>query len=148
MNATEKTKITVSATVSAPLKTVWHCYTAPEHIVHWNFASPDWHCPKAENDLQIGGMFNYYMAAKDGSFGFDFSGKFTRIIAQKQLDFVLDDGRTVSLTFEEIGAETHVTETFEAESENSLASQQEGWQAILNNFKEYVESLKYVFRLV
>ena len=26
----------------------------PEHIIHWNFASDDWHCPTAENDLIIG----------------------------------------------------------------------------------------------
>lgn len=90
MSTTAKPKITVSATINAPLKTVWHRYTAPEHIVNWNFASPDWHCPQAENDLHIGGMFSYYMAAKDGSFGFEFRGTFTNITPEKQLDFLPD----------------------------------------------------------
>jgi hypothetical protein len=31
-------------------------------------------------------------------------------------------------------------ETFEAESTNSIDMQRGGWQAILNNFKKYVEA--------
>ncbi len=141
MSENVKPKITVSATIAAPLKTVWNCFTAPEHIVHWNFASPDWECPSAENDLTVGGRFTYQMAAKDGSFAFDFCGTFTNITPKKQVDFVLDDDRTVSLSFKTVGDETLVTETFEAENENSLELQEGGWQAILNNFKTYTETL-------
>jgi uncharacterized protein YndB with AHSA1/START domain len=68
--------------------------------VNWNFASDDWHSPEASNDFQVGGKFVYTMAAKDGSFSFDFSGKFTEITLQKTISYLLDDGRKVDITFE------------------------------------------------
>jgi len=37
---------------------------------------------------------------------------------------------------------TVVTETFDAETENPLEMQQTGWQAILNNLKQYTETTK------
>lgn len=74
MNTNKKTEITVSVIVNAPLQKVWQFWTLPEHIKQWNFASDDWHTPKAENDLQVGGKFLSRMEAKDGSFGFDFWG--------------------------------------------------------------------------
>ena len=54
----EATKITIHATISAGIQKVWNYYTQPEHITKWNFASPDWHCPSASNDMRIGGKYN------------------------------------------------------------------------------------------
>ncbi len=137
----EKVKITVEATINAPIEKVWHAWTNPEDIMAWNNASPDWHTPKAENDLRIGGKFVYTMAAKDGSFSFDYWGIYDEITTNKSIAFTLGDNRTVSITFTENGNETAVSETFEAETENSVELQQGGWQAILNNFKNYVEKI-------
>ncbi len=133
--------IQVEIQIHASIETVWDCFTNPKHIVHWNFASPDWHCPKAINDLRDGGEFHYTMAAKDGSFEFDFWGTFQQIEDFKKLEIVLGDDRKMSVIFEPKGDETILTELFEPESENSHELQKAGWQAILSNFKNYVQSL-------
>jgi uncharacterized protein YndB with AHSA1/START domain len=135
------TKITVEATVNAPIDTVWRCWTEPEHIMQWNSASPDWHTPSATVDLKEGGTFTSRMEAKDGSMGFDFGGTYTKVMEHKQIDYVMGDGRTVSITFDSHGGHTHISETFDAESENPIEMQQAGWQSILDNFKMYVESI-------
>jgi len=132
--------IQVETQIQASVETVWDCFTNPKHIVHWNFASPDWHCPKAINDLREGGEFHYTMAAKDGSFEFDFWGTFQQIEDVKKLEIVLGDDRKMSVIFEPKGDETILTELFEPELENSHELQKAGWQAILSNFKNYVEA--------
>jgi uncharacterized protein YndB with AHSA1/START domain len=53
--------IKVETLIQASIETVWDCFTNPKHIIHWNFASPDWHCPKATNDLIEGGEFHYFI---------------------------------------------------------------------------------------
>ncbi len=110
--------------------------------MRWNFASDDWCCPRAENDLQIGGVFNYRMEAKDGSVGFDFSGTYTGVEKEKRINYVMAgaDARAVSIEFEERDNGCSVRETFEAENENSLELQKMGWQSILDNFKKHVEA--------
>lgn len=133
-------KITIQATVKADVQKAWDCYTLPEHITNWNFASDDWHCPSAENDLQPGGRYKARMEAKDGSFGFDFEATYDEIINQKKIVYTLDDGRKVVTDFEDLDGKTKVTTMFDAESENSIDMQKEGWQAILNNFKKYTEA--------
>ena len=133
--------ITVKANIKAPLTMVWKSWTEPNHVQNWNFASNDWHCPTAENDFTIGGEFHYMMAAKDGSFSFDFWGKFVVIEDEKLIETMLGDGRKVSVLFESIGEEIIVTETFEPEDTNPIELQEQGWQAILNNFKNYAEGL-------
>jgi uncharacterized protein YndB with AHSA1/START domain len=140
MSTTEKTMITVSTTVNAPLEKVWRFWTSPEHIMKWNSASDDWWTPRAENDLRTGGKFNSRMEARDGSFGFDFNGTYTLVEPQKTIEYEMEDGRVVSISFETVGNETLVTEVFEAESTNSIEMQQFGWQAIVDNFKKYVEN--------
>lgn len=132
--------ITIQATINAPLETVWQLYTQPEHIMQWNSASDDWHTPKAENDLQVGGTFFSRMEAKDGSMGFDFSGTYTDVQEHRYIEYKLEDGRKVMITFDTNDGATHVVVHFEAESENSEEMQREGWQAILNNFKKYAEN--------
>lgn len=131
--------ITVSETIYAPLSAVWACYTEPKHITGWNFASDDWHCPKAENDFQVGGKLCWTMAAKDGSFSFDFRGTFSSITPMSAIEYTIADGRKVWFRFEEMGDSVLVTETFEPEGQNPAEMQKAGWQAILTNFKRYVE---------
>jgi len=133
-------KITVEATVAAPIDKVWESWTAPQHIQKWNNASEDWHTPKATNDLRTGGNFLTRMEAKDGSFGFDFEGTYTEVIKHEFIAYELGDGRKVSITFENYGASTKVVETFDPENENPIDMQKDGWQAILNNFKTYTEN--------
>jgi uncharacterized protein YndB with AHSA1/START domain len=140
MKTPEKTVIIVEATIQAPVETVWKLWTDPKHIIHWNHASDDWHTTRAENDLRAEGRFLSRMEAKDGSFGFDFSGKHTRVEQHKQIENTLDDGRNMQVLFFPRGDVTAITEAFEAEQENSIELQKEGWQAILNNFKKYVEA--------
>lgn len=133
------TKITVSASINAPVEKVWDCFTNPSHIVNWNFASDDWHCPRAENDVRIGGKYNARMEAKDGSFGFDFITIYTEVEVYKKLSYTMEDGREASTVFEGIENKTNVTTIFDAENENPVEAQQQGWQMILNNFKKYTE---------
>jgi uncharacterized protein YndB with AHSA1/START domain len=131
--------IIVFVNINASLDKVWEFWNYPIHIQNWYFASPNWHCPKAENDLQVGKSFNIRMEAKDGSFGFDFEGKYTYINDLQLIEYVLADYRKVITTFEKQENSVLVTQKFDAEKENSEEMQQNGWQAILNNFQKYVE---------
>jgi uncharacterized protein YndB with AHSA1/START domain len=136
----DKTTITIEATVNAAADTVWRCMTEPEHITQWNFASDDWCCPSAETDLNVGGQYRARMEAKDGSFGFDFEAVFDEIDEPRKLGYTLTDGRKVITEFEPQGDATRVVTVFDAETQNSADMQRNGWQAILDNFKRYVES--------
>lgn len=133
------TAITVSTTVNAPLEHVWKAWNTPEDITQWYFASDDWHAPSATNDLRVDGRFKTRMEAKDGSFGFDFEGTYTNIDGKQTIEYSMDDGRKVSIKFEDMGESTKVTETFDAETQNPEEMQRAGWQAILDNFKKHVE---------
>lgn len=135
------TTITIQATITAPVEVVWQFWTEPEHIQNWNAASDDWHTTKAENDLRPGGTFSSRMEAKDGSFGFDFSGIYDEIKEYQYIAYTLGDGRKVQITFTgNSDDETNIVSTFEAETQNPIEMQKGGWQAILNNFKKYTES--------
>lgn len=138
--ANKKHTITVEATVNAPVEKVWELWTKPEHITKWNNASEDWHTPHAENDLRVGGRFSSRMEAKDGSFAFDFGGVYDEVKINEYIAYTLDDGRKVKISFLANDRATKVTESFEAEDTNPIEMQQEGWQAILDNFKKYTEA--------
>lgn len=140
METQEKTIITVESTINAAVEKVWKYWTKPEHITKWNNASDDWHTPRAENDLQVGGSFVTRMEAKDGSFGFDFGGVYDAVRKNEYIEYTMGDGRKVKVTFSSQGNKTKVMETFEAEIENSIDTQRGGWQAILDNFKKYTET--------
>ncbi len=133
-------KITVSVIVHANLSQTWEAFTSPASIVRWNFASEDWCCPRATNTLKADGDFNYRMESTDGKAGFDFCGRYTRVLPTDRIEYVLGDDRAVSIEFRDRGQETEVIETFEAETENSLELQKQGWQAILDNFKKHAEA--------
>jgi uncharacterized protein YndB with AHSA1/START domain len=140
MESDNKTNITVEATVNAPVEKAWEYFTKPEHIVKWSHASDDWHTTKAENDLRVGGEFSSRMEAKDGSYGFDFGGVYDVVDINKKIEYTLGDGRKVSIDFSSANDATKVSETFEAESTNSIEMQKGGWQAIMDNYKKYTEN--------
>ena len=64
--------ITVQSNIQAPIQKVWEFFTNPQHVINWNFAMPEWHCPSATNQLEVGGEFHYTMSARDNSMSFDF----------------------------------------------------------------------------
>lgn len=109
--------------------------------MQWCSASPEWHVPRAENDLRNGGKFLTRMEAKDGSMGFDFEGIYSEVETHKKIAYGMSDGRKVEITFEAAGNTTSITETFDAETQNPIEMQRGGWQAILDNFKNYTESI-------
>lgn len=133
-------KIELKTTINAPVYKVWSCFTLPEHIINWNFASEGWYCPKAENDLKPGGKFNYRMEARDDDIGFDLMGIYDTIISLKRISYHLEDNRNVEILFEEFEGYTTVTEIFDTEEQNPIEIQSQGWQAILDNFRRYTEN--------
>jgi uncharacterized protein YndB with AHSA1/START domain len=132
-------KITVETVVEAPIAEVWRIYTTPDDIKQWNTASNEWHTTKATVDLRVGGTFMSRMEAKDGSFGFDFAGTYTRIVPLQLIEYTFGD-RACVVEFVTGATGVTVRVTFDAESENSVEQQRQGWQAILINFARYVES--------
>lgn len=132
--------IKIEALVDAPPDKVWECWTAPEHISQWNFASDDWCCPHAHSDLQVGGKYLARMEAKDGSVGFDFEARFDTVEPGQALAYTMTDGRRAITHFSEDGEATRIRTEFDPESTNPIQMQRDGWQAILDNFKRYVES--------
>lgn len=141
MQTTERPIITVEAIVDVPIDKAWQSWTDPEHIKRWNAASADWHTTSATNDLRTGGIFTSRMEAKDGSMGFDFAGVYDVVNEKEYIEYTLADGRKVVITFTAMDHQTRVVESFEAEAENTLEMQKAGWQAIMNNYKEYTEKL-------
>jgi uncharacterized protein YndB with AHSA1/START domain len=141
MSSRLNSPISISTDIKAPVDKVWEAWSNPEHITRWNSASPDWHTPKASNDLKKGGKFTSRMEAKDGSMGFDFSGIYDDVQVNKLIAYTMEDDRKVEIRFTDNGNSTKIEQDFEAESENTRELQQAGWQAILDNFKTYVENL-------
>lgn len=135
-------KITIDALVLANQKKVWDFFNNPKHITQWNYALDEWHCPTAENDLRVGGKLKARMEAKDGSFGFDFEATYDEVIELKKIAYTIPDGRKVVTTFEETKEGTKIVTVFDAENENPMEMQKNGWQAILNNFQQYTQKTK------
>lgn len=133
-------RISIETEVKASPAAVWNAWVSPEDITRWNFATDEWHCPKAEISLKLGGTFSYRMEAKDGSMGFDFEGMFTEIQPHRLIRFELEDSRVVTVEFLETAEGVRLVESFDAEDKNSAEQQKQGWQSILNNFKKHVES--------
>src|SRR5260221_14386840 len=118
METANKPTITVENTVNAPVEKVWKHWTSPEHITKWNNASDDWHTPRAENDLRVGGKFVSRMEAKDGSMGFDFGGTYDEGRINEYIEYTIGDGRKVTITFTPQGNSSKLVETFETEQTN------------------------------
>lgn len=134
------TRITVSAVVNKPVAHVWRIWTDPAHITQWCAASDDWHCPKATNDPRTGGKFSSTMAARDGSASFDFEGVYDEVQLHKRIAYTMGDGRTCEILFTEEDGGTKVVESFDAEAQNPVEMQRDGWQAILDWFKKHAEA--------
>lgn len=132
-------KISVETNIKAPVAKVWRAYITPDDIKQWNATSDDWHTTKSTVDLRVGGAFTSRMEAKDGSAGFDFSGTYTRIVPNELIEFSFDN-RTAAVEFVADVNGVMVRVTFDAETENSVEQQRQGWQAILNNFSQHVEA--------
>jgi len=133
-------QITVETVINEPVEKVWEYYNAPQHIRKWNHASADWHCPRASNDLRVNGTFTFRMEEKVGGEGFDFSGKYDAVELHEKIAYTMEDGRKVLISFEPLGNSTHMKIAFDPETQNTIELQQSGWQAILENFKTYVEN--------
>jgi uncharacterized protein YndB with AHSA1/START domain len=133
-------RIDIHATVFVPINKVWDYYTEAKHITNWNFASDDWTCPSATNQLIVGGKYSARMEARDGSFGFDFEGIYDEVVIGEKFDLTFMDNRKMTVVFSENENNTGVQISFEPETENPIELQREGWQMILNNFKKYTES--------
>ena len=139
METGNNSKITVEVAVNEPIEKVWKYWTESQHITKWYNASDDWHTPFSENDLRVGGKFLTRMEAKDGSFRFDYRGIYDEVKLNETISYILDDGRKVKINFISQENKTKIIEIFEAEKTNSIELQQKGWQAILDNFKKYIE---------
>ncbi len=133
--------ITIETLVHAPIDKVWSAYTSPADIIQWNAASEDWHTTVASVELREGGQFSSRMEAKDGSFGFDFAGTYTKIVQHELIEYSFGD-RSASVQFIQEANGVKVRISFVAEKEHSVEQQQEGWQAILNRFAKHVEGKK------
>ncbi len=139
-------RITVETTIAKDVQTIWEHFTKPQSIQCWAFASDEWEAPLATNDVRVGGRFLTHMQAKDGSAGFNFTGSYTEVEEYKTIKYLMDKGegepssRDCTISFSDLGnGTTKVTEDFYPELENSLELQKAGWQAILDNFKKFVE---------
>lgn len=132
-------KITVETLVRAPIERVWSAYTSPEDIKQWNAASDDWHTTAATVDLREGGAFSSRMEAKDGSFGFDFAGIYTKIVPHERIEYTFGD-RTAVVEFVAGAQGITVRVSFDSEETHSIDQQRDGWQAILNNFAKHVQA--------
>jgi uncharacterized protein YndB with AHSA1/START domain len=131
-------KIVVSTIVAAPIHEVWRAYTTPEDIKLWNTASPDWHTTAASVDLRPGGKFSSRMEAKDGSFGFDFAGEYTKVVPHQLIEYAFGD-RTGIVEFAQGAQGVTVTVSFDSEATHSEEQQRTGWQAILDSFARHVK---------
>ena len=130
-------QITVSTLVAAPIAEVWRTYNSPEDIKVWNTASPDWHTTASAVDLRVGGAFSSRMEAKDGSFGFDFAGEYTKVVPHQLIEYKFGD-RIGMVEFSEGPAGVTVKVTFDSESTHPVEQQRAGWQAILDSFARHV----------
>jgi uncharacterized protein YndB with AHSA1/START domain len=131
--------ISVATKVNAPIEKVWAAYTNPEDIVQWNAASDDWHTTKSTVDLRVGGQFSSRMEAKDGSFGFDFEGTYTKVIPHQLIEYEFG-GRLAQISLSSAESDqVLVTVSFDTEDENDVELQRQGWQAILDNFNRHVQ---------
>ena len=120
---------------------MWDLWTNPEHIALWNNMSKEWHTPKAENDLRVGGRLFLRMELKDGSDGFDYVCIYDDVVVNEKISHTTSDNRKTTVLFFVIDNGVKLTETFDPENKTPLDIQQGFCQSILNNFKTYVENL-------
>jgi uncharacterized protein YndB with AHSA1/START domain len=135
--------ITVQTTVEASPEKCWNCWTSPSDILQFNNPFADWHTAKAEIDLKEGGRFFYRMESTDRTNGFDFAGKYDKLILYKLIEYTGDDGRKTVTRFTADGSNTTVTEIFEPDTVTPLEIQRNFCQGILDNFKKHMASINH-----
>src|SRR5690606_17269121 len=123
---TQATKITVEATANAPVEKVWKAWNTPGYIMQWNTPDPSWHSTSSEVDLREGGKFKTRMEAKDGSFGFDFEGMYDKVELHEEITYTMPDGRKATTLFADRNGRTHITTTFDPETQNAPEFQKQG----------------------
>jgi hypothetical protein len=62
-------------------------------------------------------------------------------VVNEKIEYTIGDGRKVQILFDSSDEGVKITESFDAEKVNPVEMQQAGWQAILNNFKSYTETV-------
>ena len=77
------------------------------------------------------------MEAKDGSFGFDFAGTYTKIVPNQWIEYSFE-GRAGVVEFLPAPKGVTLRVTFDAETTHPEEQQRQGWQAILHNFAKHV----------
>jgi uncharacterized protein YndB with AHSA1/START domain len=133
--------ITIETTVNAAPEKAWKIWNTPSDIIQWCSPHlPTWHTPSAENDLRAGGTYKARMEARDGSMGFDFVAVYDEVTPNEHFAYTIADGRKVVVDFIAEGGQTKIVQTFDPENQNPVDFQRAGWQAILDNYKAYVEA--------
>ena len=134
------TAITVQVTVERSVSRVWKCWNTAADIIQWNQPSADWHTLHVEIDLKVGGRFLFRMKSKNSNDGFDFGGRYDKIVTNELIEYTLDDGRkTVNKFIDNVDGTTTILETFDPEPVTPLEIQKEFCQSVIQNFKIYIE---------
>ena len=131
--------LTAETLINAPIEKIWEYWTNPQHIIHWNNASEEWHTPHAENELRIGGKLTLKMELKNGTDGFDYICIYDDIIPNERISHTTSDNRKTTILFTQTDKGVKLTETFEPVTTVPLDDQQAFCQSILNKFKAYAE---------
>ncbi len=134
-------KIKIETKINAPISTVYQVNSIAKHLKRWNYASPGWYNPDATIDFRVGGNFVVKYGSDDGKNDFDLGGKYTLIENNKVIEYLMGDDRLVRIDFEDLEDKTKVVLEFDAENENPLEMQKEGWSNILDNMKLYSEKI-------
>jgi uncharacterized protein YndB with AHSA1/START domain len=134
-----KKMITVHVEILASIEKIWKLWNDPKDIQQWNNINDDWHTPVVQNDCRPGGEFLYRMGTKDGRSSFDFTGKYDEVKEHEFISYTLNSGRTASISFSQ-GYPVIITESFEPDDQPPAEEQRDFCQAILNSFKNYVET--------
>jgi len=133
--------LSVQTSIKAPIEKVWKCWTTPADIIQWNNPSEDWETTSVTLHLKDNGNFIYKMKTKDDSVAFDFTGIYDKVIINEYIKSTLFDGRKVVNIFKSNGDETILIENFDPEAQTPIPDQEAFTQAVIDNFKKYVEGL-------
>lgn len=80
------------------------------------------------------------MEAKDGRDGFDYEGIYDDIVTNEKISYTTADGRKVTNSFTQTEKGIKVLEIFEIQNADDPEFHRSFCQAILNNFKTYIEN--------
>jgi uncharacterized protein YndB with AHSA1/START domain len=139
-NTTAAKTILIERTFDAPRDLVFRAWIEPKHLMKWFYASDGWTTPHAEIEPRKGGRFNIGFRSPEGQ-GFDLTGSYSDFVEDERLVMLLDDGRPVTIEFDDKGAKTHIRMTLTLEGTHSEEQQREGWTAMLIHLGEHLATL-------